>query len=136
MSEKEIKEDESWYLWLEQRIPHLKETGAYKFWIKIALNGYKFGPVIHKETTISETLKELEQQVSDLTKERGWISIEDRLPETRDQVIAYFPRGNEGGEKVATGIRSQNQIISDFPNSTAHCFKASHWMPLPSPPKE
>lgn len=72
--------------------------------------------------------------LSSLGETDGWIPVSERLPE-EGTVIAYFPRGNEDGQKVATGMPSGKKVVSDYPNSTASHFEASHWMPLPKLPK-
>ena len=70
----------------------------------------------------------------------GWISVEDRLPDLNKQVIGYFPNGIEGSsgkEEVSTAIcYNGKKLHSDFPNSTASHFEATHWQPLPQPPIE
>lgn len=64
-----------------------------------------------------------------------WVSVLDKLPPKNETVIGYFPRGDESGNKVATAITYDGEKLrSDFPNSTAHCFEATHWMSLPNPP--
>ena len=66
----------------------------------------------------------------------NWINVNDKLPEHSNTVLAYFPNGNEEGDLVSTGYRTNpTTIISDYPNSTAHFFKATHWMEMPEPPK-
>lgn len=37
---KPISELDNWFEWLAARIPNLKDTGAYKFWFKQAMDGY------------------------------------------------------------------------------------------------
>jgi len=64
-----------------------------------------------------------------------WIRVEDELPKDGQPVNGYFPKGDEAGRKVAEAIRSGDNLISAFPNSTAPWFKATHWQPLPEPPK-
>jgi hypothetical protein len=64
-----------------------------------------------------------------------WIRVEGELPDYENIVNGYFPDGDEGGRKVAEAVRSGDSVISAFPNSTASWFKATHWQPLPSPPK-
>lgn len=64
-----------------------------------------------------------------------WVSVIDKLPPKNEVVIGYFPRGDESGNKVATAITYDGKKLrSDFPNSTSHCFEATYWMPLPTPP--
>lgn len=68
----------------------------------------------------------------------GWVRVEDEKPPKNTTVIGYFPEGTEGsGRKPVVGaaIRYSDDVISDFPNSTAYCFVATHWQPLPQPPK-
>ena len=65
----------------------------------------------------------------------GWVATSKQMPPINTTVIGYFPDGNEGGEKVATAITYDGKKLrSDFPNSTAYCFEATHWMALPEPP--
>jgi hypothetical protein len=65
----------------------------------------------------------------------NWINVKDELPPKRTKVIGYFPDGNESGEVISTAIRYSDELVSDFPNSTAYCFEATHWMLLPLPPQ-
>lgn len=65
----------------------------------------------------------------------GWIDVPE-LPAEGEYVIGFFPDKTEGGRYVDKAIRSGNKIISAFPNSTAHCFEATKWQPLPAPPKK
>ena len=64
-----------------------------------------------------------------------WVAVSERMPPKKETVIGYFPDGDESGSKVATAITYDGEKLrSDFPNSTAHCFEATHWLPLPEPP--
>ena len=64
-----------------------------------------------------------------------WVAVTEKMPIKNVTVIAYFPDGDESGNKVATAITYNGKDLrSDFPNSTSHCFKATHWLPLPEPP--
>lgn len=67
--------------------------------------------------------------------EDNWINVKSKLPKDGQRVIAFFPSGNESGELVSTGYRNNHKIVSDYPNSTAHHFEATHWMYLPNLPK-
>lgn len=64
-----------------------------------------------------------------------WINVDIKLPKNGQRVIAFFPDGNESGELVSTGYRNGQHVVSDYPNSTAHHFKALYWMYLPYLPK-
>ena len=65
----------------------------------------------------------------------SWLNILFCKPEVNLRVIAYFPQGDESGRKVSTAIFDGEKLISDEPSSTAYCFKATHWMAFPEPPK-
>ena len=64
-----------------------------------------------------------------------WVAASKKMPPIDTVVIGYFPGGNEGGNKVSTAITySGKKLISNFPNSTASYFEATHWMFFPEPP--
>lgn len=73
-------------------------------------------------------------EVAELKKQiPQWISVKEQLPDKGNTVIGFFPDGDESGNKIAPATTYDGKtLISDFPNSTAHCFKATHWMPLPT----
>lgn len=70
-----------------------------------------------------------------------WISVEDRLPETEDMFIVY-------PSTKYFGIFADFWPHSDFKEHKKNTFEnqsddgvvfqnyATHWMPLPEPPKE
>ncbi len=53
-----------------------------------------------------------------------WISVEDRLPEKYQPVIAYLP-----------GIIYSDQHVQMIKWWDADVVEVTHWMPLPEPPK-
>lgn len=59
-----------------------------------------------------------------------WISVDERLP-TWGYVIAYRPDAPRDN-KIAT-----IQYVPHYSPNNGFCgnFKATHWMPLPEPPK-
>lgn len=65
-----------------------------------------------------------------------WISAKDEMPERYIDVLGYFPNGTEEGKKVAMAYANSDSVQSASNTSTAYCFIATHWMPLPEPPKE
>lgn len=67
-----------------------------------------------------------------------WISIRDALPGLHEKVL-FTPMCNEGaiyiGELNAVGERGAAYFaVRDGKRKT--CYSATHWMPLPEPPKE
>lgn len=66
-------------------------------------------------------------------KQSGWISVDERLPESATHVLIYskykLPR-------VASYYRSETN--HEFDGFYAECIKweATHWMPLPDAPEE
>lgn len=63
-----------------------------------------------------------------------WISVNDRLPE-KDQIVLCYKAGRGvriGKHLVATyadGVSAFKDCLLDY------AFGATHWMPLPEPPK-
>lgn len=67
-----------------------------------------------------------------------WISVEDRLPEQKKDVLMYFDTGN-----MAVGFwHDADEHITFWCAYTDDGFYTDcdyipiHWMPLPEPPKE
>lgn len=60
-----------------------------------------------------------------------WIKLEDKKPLENIKLLGYFPDGDGTGLNVSTAIFNGYKLRSDFPNSTAFCFEATHWMYLP-----
>lgn len=84
-----------------------------------------------------------EMAVSALTHPHGgWISVEDRLPDTNGTYIVYAPTyygGSSSGLDNINGImfarrRGRNWSIEVGYHKRPNCV--THWMPLPEPPKD
>jgi hypothetical protein len=71
-----------------------------------------------------------------------WISVNDRLPEDGDAIIAYGKwTGEIAGDmdyQVSSGTWDAKRkfVILDSDYYTAELIGVTHWMPLPPPPKE
>lgn len=66
-------------------------------------------------------------------KAQEWISVEDRLPEDRADVILHPQRG-----KVAIGYYNKaiESWVQFFAGVKISAGEVTHWMPLPEVPKE
>jgi len=65
-----------------------------------------------------------------------WISINDRLPEKQGHYLIYCPRSfpkNYGG--VIAEFYEDNKCFYGEYSEEVH-EDATHWMPLPEPPKK
>ena len=90
-----------------------------------------------KYEEIGLTPEEIEDMATDwvvlkqLAEERKWISVNDRLPNVGEVVLAF------GTRSAATG---QFQGVTTAPSNwwwKGHTIKrVSHWMPLPEQPEE
>lgn len=67
-----------------------------------------------------------------------WISVEERLPE-KGQKVAFIPNCNPRsvyvGEISHVGRQGGVMFENSFSRTTMKYY-ATHWMPLPEPPKE
>lgn len=67
-----------------------------------------------------------------------WISVKDRLPEYGDEVLACFP--SQLYDDVCVGMTQRSRTVGgpDVWSTGGAIFeldRATHWMPLPDPPK-
>lgn len=72
-----------------------------------------------------------------------WISVEDRLPEDRENVLVYIASEKEGVDSVITITNYTHSLhgfnIEGWVSPWQYCFwdrKVTHWMLLPEAPKE
>ena len=64
----------------------------------------------------------------------GWISVQDRLPDNGQDVLAYL---NDGEETRVAPCNYANGVWFDcVMNCVVTLHHITHWMPLPEPPKE
>lgn len=65
----------------------------------------------------------------------NWISVEDKLPDKSQKVLAFYKALGEKNrihnDLIATNWRKSN---GDFIPTAG--YEVTHWMPLPEPPKE
>lgn len=67
-----------------------------------------------------------------LKSERGWISVEDRMPKPGENVLTCDHKGNM---HIMFSYPSEEYPFNIPPWHTRF-FMPTHWMPLPEPPKE
>lgn len=61
------------------------------------------------------------------------MAVDENLPSKGTTVLAYYPEGNEKGNKVDTTTYYGGKL-TDTGSSIAYCFVATHWAKLPDPP--
>ena len=67
-------------------------------------------------------------------KKSGWISVEDRLPATETDVLAFLNDGIE--TRIAACNFARGVWYDCVMNCTVVMQHVTHWMPLPKPPIE
>ena len=100
--------------------------------------------------TMSDHIKELEDKHWEESRQialyddelkqakNGWISIEDRLPETSDDVLIYFENIVEEYGMIARHMGTGAYVNGHWHSDNLHHFGGTvlYWMPLPECPKE
>lgn len=91
--------------------------------LKSLSNRYHEGYVIHKHE-LDELIERHSTSLLAEDEGEGWISVEERLPESHDLVLCYYMDGNEDSSnwKFVWGF--------NFPFEKG----LTHWMPLPKAP--
>ncbi len=64
----------------------------------------------------------------------GWIRVEDRMPEDRDDVIAYGKYYETDRPEVASAWFKGGLFIRNEDGD--HLIDVTHWQPMPEPPAE
>ncbi|HDR1412015.1 DUF551 domain-containing protein [Pasteurella multocida] len=100
-----------------------------------AVYGVVLGKADCKEKQLSEEEKEdygsdlvLEKpEIVEFSQDDGWISVKDRLPSEREDILIYTDRG-----EIKIAWRDDVFFMS---LRTYHLSSVTHWQPLPLPPK-
>lgn len=88
-----------------------------------------------------QEIRRLKEIIEFYQETSQWISVEDRLPEIRDDsVLAYFTNGSIETVHIQDCFSDITDGIDDCGNQLYTKWYISigitHWMPLPNPPKE
>jgi len=76
-----------------------------------------------------EHFNKVAKEISQLDE---WVSVEDRLPENKSDVLVYFILNRPNGFPEIKEIKEDYYNDYDF-----NCDEqVTHWQPLPQPPKE
>jgi hypothetical protein len=70
----------------------------------------------------ADELKELED---------GWVSVEERLPNSKQYVLCY---GSGGRQFAALYDNNTFMAYNPFNDELEECEEVTHWQPLPAPP--
>ena len=63
-----------------------------------------------------------------------WISVEDRLPETKSNVLVHYVHSySQDDGCYALGIVFYNGVRFGLDDTA---YRITHWMPLPEPPQK
>ncbi|HII3688448.1 TPA: DUF551 domain-containing protein [Pasteurella multocida] len=82
-------------------------------------------PAFNARRGIDELKKKIESSTKE--NEKGWISVKDRLPSEREDILICTNRG-----KIKIAWRDDVFFMSLL---TYHLSSVTHWQPLPLPPK-
>ncbi len=72
---------------------------------------------------------------ADYRKQSGWISVDERLPDTMQKVLAYRGEFRGGMKNVYTHLGNGNWEDDYSYRSSTEYEGITHWMPLPEAPK-
>lgn len=68
-----------------------------------------------------------------------WISVEDRLPNKNNYVLAFVDSFVWVGKQIKIlsprGFANGKWIVADWDTGNYIHYNVTHWMPLPEPPK-
>lgn len=125
----------------EELVKALRERSVFLFPHHGESRSYD-ADLMHEAADAIEKLQELNAEITRrelklrMSKPR-WISVKDRLPETRTEVLVYIQPKDDKQPHPAF-------ISLDFLESGGYWteatqpwqYEVTHWMPLPEPPKE
>lgn len=77
---------------------------------------------------VAGTLRRYVMRQPTLTQPNEWVSVEERLPAPKQNVLAYSPKSGIAEADYADGVLMQYRWSAVMDGVT-------HWMPLPAPPE-
>lgn len=80
----------------------------------------------HQAKQYAELLDKTEEELNGERVERGWIGVDERLPDREGKYLAYTTRG------TVEMARCYTYHVDDKPQFD---YWITHWMPLPEAPK-
>ena len=86
--------------------------------------------IVRQDKVASELLEQVLydiQHFPTITPQNEWVSVEERLPPKKQNVLAYSPRSGIAEADYADGVWMQYRWSAVMDDVT-------HWMPLPAPP--
>lgn len=93
-----------------------------------------------KENTIPEYWAEMiaEHLIANGVTIQRWLPVAERLPEIDQPCLCYKRAHGEDGYRLGTYLgASFSEKCAAFKSMSHYgCIGATHWMPLPEPPKE
>ena len=100
--------------------------------LRLIATCWSISPFVSKEkhSGAVDMLREVEREVKKaplLTPPNEWVSVEERLPEQKHNVLAYSPKSGVAEADYADGVWMQYRWSAVMDGVT-------HWMPLPTPP--
>lgn len=67
--------------------------------------------------------------------DKGWISVDDRLPEKEQKVLVFYKALGEEN-RIHNDVMAINWRTNKGDFMQVAGYKVTHWRPLPEPPKE
>ena len=81
-------------------------------------------------------ITELKKEIERLKAERGWISVNDRLPEKNGKYLCYLVHDDPKLDSRMAVIFRNNSWSTVIGDNWIKTHSITHWMPLPEPPKQ
>ena len=108
----------------------------------VEVNHYGVFRLLEEAAAALEQLQAENDRLKEEVQQMRWIPVEERLPEENVTVLAF--NADPHAEKyVLARYRAVVhfgccwcQFDQEYDSWCASCWKVTHWMPLPQPPKE
>ena len=130
----------------EELLKRLRDSAdwADHFAVLMGRDGDVHTPIMREAADAIEELQAYADLYKELTEKKQtvarklidayprWISVEERLPDVKKEVIVCDKMPN-GMRYVTTAFMLEDCA---FLNDCGRMYEVTHWMPLPEPPKE